>query len=393
MTEHDRYGRAGNTGTGRVILVLIVLFCLALGVGILFLYLGGPKLLTSLPEELEPVVSEDNSKKFAKVFEHFEIEPLPQNVINDAKTATSLEVLEREKCDTKAVFDLHNALRKQAFRRQAATVLVGFSKNCGLHEGALERAYNTFGEINDHVEQINVANRLIEHKGFVPDFYYWRGLGLMKKGDHAAALDDFITTVELHPRLNRVSSRVFIHQAKMYQSLGRVCEAITPVQTWVSLDPVKRDTVQSRGLIAKYEEQGNCAQSYTSGTAKIRQRGTNTVVVTAMVNGVSGKFVLDTGASYVSVNEGFAERAGLQAVGGSTVLLRTANGLTVGRVAVADTISVQDAKANRVTVVTLTGSRDQLGTEIDGLLGLSFLARFEMHVAKGVWTLTARPRN
>ncbi|MEM1199423.1 MAG: retropepsin-like aspartic protease, partial [Pseudomonadota bacterium] len=252
------------------------------------------------------------------------------------------------------------------------------------------RAWHTFAEINAHAEQIKVANMLIEHKAFVPNFYYWRGLGLMKKGDHAAALDDFITTVELSPQLERVSSAVFMHQAKMYENLDRVCEAITPIQTWVSLDPVNRETSQSRGLIARYEQQGKCASSYTSGTAKIRQSGSKAILVRAKINGVSGKFVLDTGASYVSVNRAFAERAKLREVDGSKVLLRTANGITVGRVAVADTISVQKATADKVTVVTLGDAKEQLGKQIDGLLGLSFLARFDMKFANGTWTLKAR---
>lgn len=393
MSEFRRHDGSMVSKLSNLVPILIIVLCLALGLGLVFIYVGGSKQLTNSVTAPELNQAELNSSRFSEVFEQFGIDPLPHKVVNDIKTATSLETLAREKCDSAAVFDLHKALRKLTFRREAAMVLVSFSNKCGMHEGALGRAYHTYGEINDHAEQIKIANKLIEHKEFVPDFYYWRGLGLMKRGDHAPALDDFITTVELHPHLKRVSSTVFVNQAKMYQKLGRVCEAVTPVRTWVSLDPVKRDTAQSRGLIAKYEEQGNCASKYTSGTAKIRQRSSKAILVRAKVNGVSGKFLLDTGASYVSVNRSFAERAKLQQVAGSKVLLRTANGMTVGRVAVADSIAVQTAKAHQVTVVTLSGSKDQLGKEIDGLLGLSYLARFDMQFANGVWTLNARPRS
>ncbi|MEM9473171.1 MAG: retropepsin-like aspartic protease, partial [Pseudomonadota bacterium] len=195
------------------------------------------------------------------------------------------------------------------------------------------------------------------------------------------------------PQIKRVSSSVFMNQAKMYQKLGRICEAITPIQTWISLDPANRDTPQPNRTIARYEEEGDCGRSYTSGSAKIRQRNSKSVVVGVKVNGVSGKFLLDTGASYVSVNKRFAERAKLQTSGGSRVMLRTANGIVHGRVTVADTVSVQNAKASQVTVVTLEGSEDQLGKQLDGLLGLSFLARFDLSFAKGVWTLSPRSKS
>ncbi|MEM9277876.1 MAG: retropepsin-like aspartic protease, partial [Pseudomonadota bacterium] len=196
--------------------------------------------------------------------------------------------------------------------------------------------------------------------------------------------------VELQPELRRVSSKVFVNQAKMYQKLDRVCEAITPIQTWISLDPIKRDTTQSRGLISKYREQGDCSNNYSSGSATIKQSNTKAVLVEAKVNGISGKFLLDTGASYVSVNKSFAERADITEVDGSKILLRTANGITAGSIALAESISVQGATANEVTVVTLADSDNQLGKQLDGLLGLSFLARFDLSFIDGIWTLSAR---
>ena len=79
---------------------------------------------------------------------------------------------------------------------------------------------------------------------------------------------------------------------------------------WVSLDPASRDTSQTQKIISDYEAKGNCATSKEFQKESYPLRGQkNVVTVKAEINGVRGLFILDTGASYLTVKSGFADRA------------------------------------------------------------------------------------
>lgn len=329
------------------------------------------------------------TQPYAAVYEHLEIEPLPKTATRTGTLKRTLNLLKREKCDTAALFEFTQALGKQGYRRAAATALITFSRKCGTSETALARAYKLFSDINDHKLMIETANQLIELKDFAPDYHYWRGIGFMKQGEHRKALDDFITTVELQSNIARIHSIVFSNQSKMYEELGRTCEAITPIQTWVTIDPANRDTAQSRTLIARIAERGGCDTTYADGAARFRITSRNHIVVETVVNGQKAALLLDTGASFVSLSSGFAERAGIEATANSHIKLQTANGVVSARTAVAETIAVGDAKAQGVTVVI----HDSGGTSaIDGLLGMSFLARFDLKIGDREWSITAREK-
>lgn len=88
------------------------------------------------------------------------------------------------------------------------------------------------------------------------------------------------------------------------------------------------------------------------------------------VNGEPAEFMVDTGASMVSVSSAFAGRAGLQ--GGKPAAFRTANGVIQGRV-----ISGVNVQAGSMLV---TGVEVVVGPGDDRLvlLGQSFLHYFEI---------------
>src|SRR5262249_6640396 len=146
-------------------------------------------------------------------------------------------------------------------------------------------------------------------------------------------LADFAEAIELfNGDRKSINSMAFIRMATAYAELGQFCEAATPIQTWVALDPVSRDNSRSQKIIADYEQRGNCAASREFQKEKFRVRGQkNVVLVKADINGVRGTFVLDTGASYVSMRSEFADRAKISLADASEINLHTANGLAKGK--------------------------------------------------------------
>jgi aspartyl protease family protein len=106
--------------------------------------------------------------------------------------------------------------------------------------------------------------------------------------------------------------------------------------------------------------------------------------VSGQVNGMPVKFLIDTGASLVTVSTPFALEAGL-ASGVSTVF-RTANGDLPGRIVSGVPVSIGPMAVSSVRIgVGLVG----LGSD-EALLGQSFLSRFDMVLTKEQMLLRKR---
>ena len=105
---------------------------------------------------------------------------------------------------------------------------------------------------------------------------------------------------------------------------------------------------------------------------------------------MTGLFVLDTGASLVSVTKSFANKAKLSVAIEDEVTLQTANGVTDGLLATANSIQVGNAYSTFVPVVVVDDAK--LGTEdgVSGLLGMSFLSRFVVKLGKDSVELHSR---
>jgi aspartyl protease family protein len=116
------------------------------------------------------------------------------------------------------------------------------------------------------------------------------------------------------------------------------------------------------------------------------------VTLSVSVNGVSGRFVLDTGATFVSLKRSFAQRARVEVDEASSVRLNTANGVVEARRGHAKSVSLKKLAAQNVAVVVQTDDRATYGDKIDGLLGMSFLSRFDMTVDAKAVRLKPRSR-
>jgi clan AA aspartic protease (TIGR02281 family) len=117
--------------------------------------------------------------------------------------------------------------------------------------------------------------------------------------------------------------------------------------------------------------------------------GLNTLVV--VVNGVPGNFLLDTGATYVAVTPDFASKAKLKLEAGTQLTMKTVGGSGFADLGYATTISVGKAQAQGVPVAVIRGTADPFGARLDGLLGMSFLARFTINVSQNSIELIAMP--
>lgn len=101
------------------------------------------------------------------------------------------------------------------------------------------------------------------------------------------------------------------------------------------------------------------------------------------INGVPIQFMIDTGATYVSVSEEFARKARLPE--GITGYFSTANGAVEGKIVTGQVIEAEGFRATglSVAVMPLGGKK--------GLLGQNFLRRFEVTQSADTMRLKLAP--
>lgn len=102
------------------------------------------------------------------------------------------------------------------------------------------------------------------------------------------------------------------------------------------------------------------------------------------INGQTVRFMVDTGASAIAVTDALALRAGLH--GGEQVQFQTANGIRLGRLVRAETITVGPLQVRNLSVGTGYASSN----EQDALLGQNFLRHFDVLMRNDY--LELRPR-
>jgi tetratricopeptide (TPR) repeat protein len=264
---------------------------------------------------------------YTEVYSMLGISPLPEAVETSVSIRRPLEQLSRERCDQQAIFDLGRALQNAGYRREAAKADVSFSGTCGGYAPSLRRAANVLLELTDYRGAEKVASELINLEPLFDNGYYLRGLARDGSGLAEQALDDYVTTIELVGDKDRIISTPYFNMARLYEKLGRFCDAVLPIEAWVSLNP-KYDTSQTRTIIATYITKGRCATG-TRGSAEVFavQRSNDVVNLPVTINGIRGTLVLDTGATFVSLKNSFAQKAGVEIDQESIVRLRTVTGL------------------------------------------------------------------
>jgi aspartyl protease family protein len=92
------------------------------------------------------------------------------------------------------------------------------------------------------------------------------------------------------------------------------------------------------------------------------------------VNGTSVPFVVDTGATLTVLSRSVADRIGLDYGGGTPIQVMTANGIVKGWRVSIDSLRIGNATERNVDAAVV--DNDSLPI---GLLGMSYLNRFDMH--------------
>lgn len=103
-----------------------------------------------------------------------------------------------------------------------------------------------------------------------------------------------------------------------------------------------------------------------------------------MINGMVTSFLIDTGATSVSISQIEAEKLGLRYLYGKRVVTQTANGVVPAYVIELTSIRIGEIEVRDVEAIVIPGQMNHV------LLGNSFLNRFQMRRENDVMTLELR---
>ncbi|APR85816.1 Hypothetical protein A7982_11165 [Minicystis rosea] len=294
------------------------------------------------------------------------------------------EQLDKEPCDRRKIIELGEAMMRAGDNRGTLKRADAFLQKCGDYPRLRWLTYEAHKQLSEWNEAAAEATKLIESSPYDADFRGWRGIAYEQKGDLDRAADDFRQALLLKPRLGDLP----INLANIYERQGKPCDAIFPLEQAVYHHPDARNVGAIRTRIDGLMEKGGCGSLAGEGKAQIRVHpGEGVLRATARIKGENGTFVVDTGASYVTIARAFADRIKVDTARAPKIMLQTANGVRTGQLVVLPLVEVQGVKAAQVPAVVI----DELGGT-DGLLGLSFLSRFDMKQADGVLEITPRRR-
>ncbi|HTW70006.1 MAG TPA: TIGR02281 family clan AA aspartic protease [Acetobacteraceae bacterium] len=392
MTEYrridDRLPTVRSRGSGMVPLLFL---CLLLVLGAAAVVMQ-PDLLravshvvTGAPPEAANPNAPDTT--FASLYKRYGIAPLSASIVTIGQVHAALTVLQREPCDKHDIYMADVSLEHASALRDAALMLKGFAAVCPDAEGELYHSAELFYLIGDYGAAIAQASNLARLQPDNSNLFFLRARAFQAVQRYQDALEDYATSIRLSPDLKRVRAEVFMRMSESYAALGRNCEAMIPIEMYMSLDPDQRATPSLHNMLADLSKKGACAATFARGEAIIARSRAGVITTEAEVNGIKGRFIVDTGASFVSLTPAFAKRITVTPVRSGPLAMSTANGTVTTTLATATSIRLGGVSASTVPLVVID---KPLGNGIDGLLGMSFLSRFDITVTARELRLSAK---
>jgi clan AA aspartic protease (TIGR02281 family) len=328
-----------------------------------------------------------NDSAFATLYQKYRMTPLGTGVVRTSEVNALLLSLTKDPCDKQTLFQTSTALENVGARRGSAEMLTGAANVCPESNGERYRASELYYLMGDYATAVKLSSDVIDHQPDAQYPYYLRAKSEQSLEQYAAAIEDYTIVIQLVPDTKSLVSEVFTRMSESYEKLDRPCEAIGPIQTYIALDSEKRSVPVLLKRIAALTAKGNCAQVYAKGVAHIPRRSNGVATARVQINGVEGTFIVDTGASFLTLTENFAARVKPQMFKTDSVEMQTANGTTAAKLATVDSVKLDDLSASDVPTI-ITGK--DVGKGVDGLLGMSLLSRFTVAIRDREIQLTAK---
>lgn len=288
-----------------------------------------------------------------------------------------------ELCDRMAVLRRCNDMILSNESRSCINLSNRFFESCGEYDQLHNYRNAAARRLSEWTVAMDSANKLVELYPLGANPHFIRAQTYSEMGDFAAAISEYEQTLALMPGEIQTPFEL----ANLYQRINQPCEGIPSLEQYTYLHP--NEAQNAENMLSVLYKNPKCAEMQGKGKAKIRMNKQGSAIFSKVTinNQQQGNFIVDTGATLVTISKPFAARLGLNYAGWPKMLTQTANGIGVAYRGYVDSISVQGLQARHIEIAIT----EDLGTS-DGLLGLSFLNRFkiELDSDKGYVVLTAR---
>lgn len=328
---------------------------------------------------------------YKPVYEQLDASTLPPQFERAPGAIRLLDQLRREPCDREAIIPLAKLMVDEGYPREGAKSSMKFGERCGYDGNLLEGAYAALTRVGDLTGAVVAANEMIKLDQARGRYRFLRGSAYEGLKNYKAALSDYISTLQLFTDLSNVAPSEFYRISRMYDAVGRPCEAITPLEMYLSYNVAQRQTAQLSQMVTEYANKGNCRANYATGSDRVMVSPPN--IVDVVINGARGRMIVDTGASMVSLTPRFAARARILPDENNLMTFQVVGGTIQSALGYAQLIELGKTRAANVPVAVSVGNNAAFGQQIDGLLGMTFLARFNVTLSSGALELKPRVLN
>jgi clan AA aspartic protease (TIGR02281 family) len=325
---------------------------------------------------------------YAPIYQKYRMTPLPRTALLAGNAWSLLSRLEDEPCDKNSANSLSDNLSSNGYKREAVAFNLGFAEVCPDTYFQYTEASEILFDLGDYQASLDAANKAVATtSNYIPALFL-KAKSLSKLSNHKDAVETYNDILDKFDVEATLGLDFYTELASSYAALGEYCEAASAIHTYIGYDAKMRDTTALQEQIKKYQDRGYCAYNFARRANRyVLKNGLN--VADVIVNGVRGKFIVDTGASLVSVTPDFASRADIRP-SARKAKFSTANGETIENTATLGSVELGGLTAKHVAASIMN---KEFSPGIDGLLGMSFLSRFSIAVNGNTTTISNRAEN
>jgi len=280
---------------------------------------------------------------------------------------------EAEPCDKTSTLEYTEALNQARDFRGALKNAARFYKSCGAFPRLRWATYHAHKSLSEYGEAVREATLLVEYRPDDKDYWWWRGQAYAGLQSYEEAANDFKQCLLISPKAGSCAYDLSRAQEKM----NKPCDALATMEAYLDFFPAKRERGDVQSHLDRLNTSGSCEALFEGKSQDIAfEKGARIIVTEAEVNGVQGRFKLDRFSSDVLISKDFAAKLGISSTGGA-MKVRYAFKIVEATPYLATNVGLGELSVKKLKVGML---KEDLGENIDGVLGLSFLSRFQMQI-------------
>lgn len=289
-------------------------------------------------------------------------------------------------CELTTALNLIKKLQTNKEFTQAGLISRLYLKECNENIDIRTQSYVSHKYAQNFDEALKDVNVLIKNDPYDKDYWGWKGQIYELKQEYAPAVQAYREVTKLTPKIMNIPMNLVYALEK----LKKFCAAHQELERYASIYPELRNQPKITHMFKDLQKKGKCHGQYSKGEALVNyDPSVGNIFVSVVINGKhKGLFVLDTGASTIALSQSFADKINnLEEMG--TVTTATANGLANAKLSQIQKLQLKGISAQNLDVLVLN---KDLGKNIDGLLGMNFLSRFNMQMdsSKGSISLKSK---